>query len=73
MDYFSVSEVMEFNSSDGPFASNVNAYLRHGWVMLTCCTQTDVDGENQCVYVLLGWPHSDPAPHLGTDFHLTDD
>lgn len=72
MDYTSVSELVDFSSVDGALAPSVNAYLRHGWTMLACCTQSDEAEEHQCVYVLLGWFGSEKAPHLHTDFKLND-
>lgn len=72
MDFTSVSEVIEFMSTNGPFAAQVNAYLKNGWTMLQCCTQPDESDDAQCVYVLLGWFSSKPATHLGVDFNLSD-
>lgn len=38
MDYTQVKETVEFSSQDGAIAVSINAYLKHGWTMLSCCT-----------------------------------
>lgn len=72
MDFSQVKETIEFTSKDGPVSPNVNAYLKNGWIMLSCSTQTDEIDESQYTYVLLGWTESGNAPHLNTDFRLTN-
>ena len=72
MDYTQVKETVEFSSKDGDIAAKINAYLKRGWIMLSCCTQTDEVDDSQYTYALLGWCNTGKAPHLMTDFHLTD-
>ncbi len=72
MDYTQVKETIEFSSQDGAIAASINAYLKHGWTMLSCCTSIDEVDESQYTYVLLGWFGSDAAPHLNSDFRLND-
>ncbi len=71
MDYTQVKETIEFSSKDGAIAPYINAYLSHGWAMLSCCTHVDEVDDSQYTYVLLGWcGGSEPAPHLNRDFRL---
>lgn len=72
MDFTQVKETVEFSSKDGSMSLNINAYLKNGWIMLSCCTHADEIDESQYTYVLLGWLGSDKAPHLNTDFRLDD-
>ncbi len=72
MDFSQVKETIDFSSKDGSVSANVNAYLKNGWSMLSCCTQTDDTDDSQYTYILLGWLSPGKAPHLGTEFHLTD-
>lgn len=72
MDFTLVKETIEFSSKDGSIAPCINAYLAHGWTMLSCCTHTDDIDESQYTYVLLGWSGNDKAPHLNKDFRLDD-
>ncbi len=71
MDYTQVKETIEFSSQDGAIAAYINAYLEHGWTMLSCCTHVDEADDSQYTYVLLGWCGSGTAPRLNTDFHLS--
>ncbi len=72
MDYTQVKETIEFSSQDGAIAASINAYLKHGWTMLSCCTHMDETDDSQYTYVLLGWCGPDTAPQLNTDFRLND-